>query len=377
MFIKSLELTNVQKHSHLVLTFANGINIIYGQTDSGKSCIIRAIRWLFFNDVSSDVIRKEGTKKTSVKVELDNGAIVERIRTDTINRYILTIGKEVKEFDSIGKDIPEEIKKIIQVRPIEIDKESLILNVSKQISMPFLMDKPGSFRMKLFNLLTGNDIIDKVMQDLNKDILQIGREEKSEVVHLEEFRKDLETVEKDKEQIRNLSCVFSTEFEQLKKWKEKYDLLKEHQNLLLELDFEVTKITKEIDCIKIPQKQEIPSLKQKVDKFEKMSTLKRNLTLIVSEFETVNNQLSQLIIPQIDTKDLSKKIDKLNNLKKLQEKCSQTEQELEKTTNTLKIVDKDTIICKETYKKLLQKLEVCPLCKTVLTEEKIKEMINK
>ena len=101
MYITELHLINFQKHEDLKLTFDKGVNVICGNTDIGKSCIIRAIRWIFWGEPKGDVIRKEGTKKTSVKVTLDNGAIIERIKSATSNVYKLTINNETKVFNSI------------------------------------------------------------------------------------------------------------------------------------------------------------------------------------------------------------------------------------------------------------------------------------
>jgi predicted ATP-dependent endonuclease of OLD family len=152
IFITKLELENFQKHAHLVLEFVDGINIIIGDTDIGKSCIVRAIRWIFFNEPKLN-IRKEGTKKTSVKVWLNTGNIVERIKSDTVNAYIINEDNK-KRYDSINKTIPEEVRKILGIYPFEVDNEEIILNISNQISMPFLMDKSGTFRNKLFNKKT-------------------------------------------------------------------------------------------------------------------------------------------------------------------------------------------------------------------------------
>ena len=63
IYIKKLELINVQKHSHLVINLRNGVNIFWGKTGCGKSAIIRALRWILANDFSSDEIRKDGTKR--------------------------------------------------------------------------------------------------------------------------------------------------------------------------------------------------------------------------------------------------------------------------------------------------------------------------
>ena len=72
MWIHQLILKNFQKHSNLTLDFFSEVNVLYGATDAGKSCVRRAISWVFFGIPQGDVIRKEGTKKTSVKVILSN-----------------------------------------------------------------------------------------------------------------------------------------------------------------------------------------------------------------------------------------------------------------------------------------------------------------
>jgi len=45
MWIKSIELTNVQKHKHLFLEFHEKTNVIHGETDAGKSVVRRAFAY--------------------------------------------------------------------------------------------------------------------------------------------------------------------------------------------------------------------------------------------------------------------------------------------------------------------------------------------
>ena len=113
MWLKKLTLKNFQKHENLTLDFTPGVNILYGHSDAGKSCIRRAIGFVFFGDPRTDaVIRKEGTKQTSVTALLDNGNEVERVKSASVNRYIVRVPNE-KElvYDSIGAEIPEEVAK--------------------------------------------------------------------------------------------------------------------------------------------------------------------------------------------------------------------------------------------------------------------------
>jgi len=71
MNIKQIILKNFQKHSDLTLDLKEGVNIIYGASDKGKSTIRRAIEWCLFCEQISGV-RKEGTKQTSVTIIFEN-----------------------------------------------------------------------------------------------------------------------------------------------------------------------------------------------------------------------------------------------------------------------------------------------------------------
>ena len=179
MYIKSLKLNNFQKHSDLQINFVNGVNVLYGASDIGKSCIRRAIEWVVQNE-SIDGVRKTGTKKTTVTITLDNNIEVERVRSTSINRYIIRKGKDEQVYDAIGKSIPDEVKEVLTIYPIDIDGEQIYLNSQPQIGLPFLFDKSPAFRMKLFNKLTGNDVLDRLFSEFNKDILRIKRNLKEE-----------------------------------------------------------------------------------------------------------------------------------------------------------------------------------------------------
>ena len=47
--IKSLHIQNFQSHKKTTLKFHKGINVVIGQSDSGKSAIIRALNWTINN----------------------------------------------------------------------------------------------------------------------------------------------------------------------------------------------------------------------------------------------------------------------------------------------------------------------------------------
>jgi DNA repair exonuclease SbcCD ATPase subunit len=365
MWIKQLELNNFQKHEHLLLNFTEGVNTIVGATDSGKSTIVRAIRWVFYpSELRGDVVRMNGSKKTSVKIILDNNIIIERIKTSSVNSYELTILEHKKEtYNATGNTLPEDIQKIIKFIPIEIDNDKIILNIANQISMPFLLEKSGTFRQKLFNKLTGNDILDQAMQGLNKDILQIGREEKFTQSSLEELSQSLITIEKQEQDTEKLTKLFTKQVQEIKVLNEKLISLKECQQSLIKVDNQLFETKKKINSIKLIPQEVIKSIKQNIIKFDNYITLIKEMRRINSELKIAKEKLLQIKVPEIDIKSLIKKSEKLDQLIKYKEN-------LTRVNNNLQSLIPKCENCKQTIKEkekeyidLLKSLKICPTCK--------------
>ncbi len=367
--LTKLELLNFQKHAHLEIDFTSGVNIIFGQTDAGKSCIRRALSWVFFNEPKGDVVRKTGTKKTSAKVTLDNGAQVERIKSSSANAYILYVNDEEKRFDAIGKGIPEEVLKILKAVPIIVDGEKLNLNIADQIALPFLLDKPATFRSKLFNKLTGSDIVDKALQDLNKDILRIGREEKIEKENVEEKAKRLEELDKEKIRVEKTYNKASEIFVGLKEKQEKYSQLKTYLEKLNNIKNELEKIDDNLKDIKLIDNQVFIDLESKIDKLNIYSQLLNDLSNNKRNLESTNKELSQLKIPDIDTKILNDKIDRFNKLNEIKLKLEDIQKLNKKASGDIGQMEESINKGQIEYKEILKKFGKCPVCKNVITNK--------
>ena len=374
--LKQLELKNVQKHSHLIINFDKGINIIHGGSDVGKSCVIRAIRFLYYNEQPrKEAIRKEDTKKTSVLAVFDNGIEIERIKSNTVNAYILTIPEKVPErFDAIGKNVPERIKEILQTQTIVIEKEELILNIAKQgSSINFLMNKSGTFRMKLFNMLTGNDIIDKVMVSLNKDILHIGREEKLEKEHLEEQEKTLKELTEKSQKVYSICDMFTTQYNELKEKLSTYDKMNDYSQNLNDINKGLGEVKLQLNGIQTIKENELLDLNQKIERLAQLNDLLYKTKSVKKELLAIEEQLKKTIIPEIDIKDIREKIEKLTKLQKYITQLQSID-----TTDEALIIKSDNVIkqIKESSKKwqdLLKKAGVCPVCKRIVgKDEEIK-----
>ena len=191
MWIRKIKLENFQKHESFEADFSDGVNILIGETDAGKSCIVRAFNWVLFGS-SLKKARKVGSKITKVEIENSEGVVVRRIKSSSINAYEIECEGEVKRYDSIGRSIPDDVVKVLMCNTVNIDGEELNLNIAPQISLPFMIKESGLFRMKVINKLTGNDILDSVTQSFNKDNLKISRESRVIDEEKDERQKDLD-----------------------------------------------------------------------------------------------------------------------------------------------------------------------------------------
>lgn len=319
MWLKKLTLKNFQKHENLTIDFTPGVNIVYGHSDAGKSCIFRAIGFVFYGDPRDDkTIRREGSKQTSVTALLDNGNEVERVKSASVNRYIVRIpGQQELVYDSIGAEIPEEVQQVLQVKLVEIDQNSLNLNMAEQITMPFLTDLPGSSRLKLFNKLTGNDLLDKVAGNFNKEILNINKEIKNVTYTIETNKPKVESLNAEIDRRQKLSQSFAESCIKIEKRYEVYKKLKTLSDNIDKNRVSLKICNDELSSIKLVDLSDIASLKSQIQKLRNLEKIKTAYFYTVSQLESVKKELADIKEVTIDSTTLRSHIERLNTLNTL------------------------------------------------------------
>jgi DNA repair ATPase RecN len=411
MNILKLELINFQKHEKLVLDFTPNLNIIHGESDVGKSCVIRALSWLYFNEPKGDVIRRLGSDRTSVRIIHDNGIIVERIKSDKENAYILEKDGEQKRFDAIGKSVPSEIKKALGIIPMEVDGEEIILNIAYQLKKPFLLEDSPGFRMKMFNKLTGSEILDLVAQSFNKDILKLGREHKVLDEEVEVKKIDLESISDERVRLDKILAPAMKSFEDVKLrikryneikdlvnklgtarvnlsgivrvleelilppegWIEKFRARIEHFILISQAIEKKNKIEKDLGiCVSLLSDIAIPpdvgSLKIRIEKFEKVSILWDGLCSRAGELSDVDEALNGLKVPD-NIEFLHSRVERFENVKQLVIALQSKEETGKTIGRDLKVIIEEISVKEGQYKEILKKYGCCPTCKTKVTDK--------
>lgn len=189
MMINSIQITNFQSHEDTELEFSPGVNVLVGPSDSGKTAIVRALRWLVWNRPQGEAFRSNWGGDTEVTLFLNDkfddygGDIISRSRAKD-NSYSmgkLTLGFK-DEFKAIRAEVPEEIEQALNLDEI---------NLQQQLDRPFLLDESPGEVAKHFNKIAHLDVIDRGLQNVQRDIRQFDQNISSSESQLESLKEDL------------------------------------------------------------------------------------------------------------------------------------------------------------------------------------------
>ncbi len=216
--IKSLQIVNFLSHKYADIEFSPGVNIIVGPTDSGKSAIIRALRWAITNRPTGDSFRSNWGGDTEVEMILDDTSI--RREKGTINTNLYSLGdvktSDYLEFKAFGSGVPEEIEKALNLNTV---------NIQTQFESHFLLSRSAGEVASHFNKVAHLDKIDVGLQNIqrwlkkvqqtilmNEDQIESLTEQLLEYDNIEDIEERvicLEEIEKDERITRNKQTVLA------------------------------------------------------------------------------------------------------------------------------------------------------------------------
>lgn len=336
--ITRIELHNFQSHKDTVIDFTGGVNVITGESDNGKSAVIRAVRWVVENQPSGmDKVNSswnDGFKNPlSVKIYTEDGW-VERIRTKSRNGYAVCKGDgKPVELSAVGRNVPPEVTNFFNLSDV---------NFQWQLDPPYLLSKTSGEASRYLNEIVHLDSIDSLMSIADSDKRQLSSEQKA-------VESDIKTFT---EQIESLNWVDDADslYQRVKKLDEKCseaeaqcselnDLISRYNNLksgLIDLD-EVNKIVAEIDSIETVDyfelQRSISQYKELKDNYVDLDEVNRIVTeidsIIVTDEETELNRTT------VKYKELQKEVEELDGeikslMESLPEVCPYCGSRLEK-----------------------------------------------
>ncbi|MDR2115570.1 MAG: hypothetical protein LBP87_04235 [Planctomycetaceae bacterium] len=180
-----LKLHNFQNHRNLEISLSK-ITTIIGESDTGKSAIVRALQWLCLNALQGDSYITHGKKKCYAILSLSDYGDIVRRRGPGVNGYVLN---NEEQRNAIGRDVPSDIAAILNIGEI---------NIASQHSPIFWFTlTPGQLAKEL-NSIADIAWLDRIMQASHSNLRKAQTEldvTANRITSLEKSLKESEYIE--------------------------------------------------------------------------------------------------------------------------------------------------------------------------------------
>lgn len=190
---KEVEINNFQSHRKTRLNLSEGINLFTGNSDCGKSAIMRAILWTITNRPSGDSFVSNAIKDSKGKVKGETSVTIDgvaRVKSKDFNGYDV----EGIKYEALRTDVPADISDKLNIKDV---------NIQRQLDGPFMLSNTPGENAKYINSLVNLEVID----DANYWVSSKSRDAKTELKYLSESIDDLEKKLYDEEKIQKLQEI--------------------------------------------------------------------------------------------------------------------------------------------------------------------------
>lgn len=362
--IKKIRVRQYQSHDDTEIELHPGFNVITGDSDSGKTAILRAVRWIMFNRPRSwEDFKPWGNKKpvSEVELELDNG-IVTRKRSSTINSY------ETKgdDFQVVKDRVPEKVKQVLNM-----DND----NIERQHDTYFLLqDSPGEVATKL-NEVAGLEIIDKVTDSIDsivRSTMSSYSTKKEQVQVLTQSLKEYDYLPSVEELIIKINSLWSEVTER----KKIIDLLTEKTKQYFSLEKERHSVA-EFLVEAEPPYQNMLALIQAIEKAGKsIKYLDSAISSYKAQEGEALNIRSFLSLSEgiyLKALDITKEMKKIELSKIMLDNALQSYNVLLEASKQAKA---QYLTKKKEYQDLLMQSKICPVCGGQVTSKTINNFLG-
>lgn len=357
MVFKTLQLENYQAHKNTSVNLTSGLNIIIGESDTGKSSILRALRKLI-RDVPSgkDHINKDSTSmKISLTIVDDIGHEYTIIRQVTPSKNLYYLNEQ--EFGGFGREIPKEIQDALEMFLIELENgEKIDLHFFDQHDMPFMVAKGAAgIRSKLLGRIAGLHTLDRGIVNVNKDIRAGNSTLKIKFKNKDELQQNVDNA-KDTTKGYALHAKCKTLLQKnIKDLAILTELIRLQEHLLTVVN-KGKALKKELDLI--PEVNvDFQKLRNDIQRLKTLQKLQNDLNDVdikITQFSTISNI-------SIDFNAMYKNIQKLSRL----QTCQAELKIIDSQIISANVIDFDVKIdeAQKEWTTILTKLKICPVCK--------------
>ena len=372
-WLKEIQIKNFKSWKDATLQLHQGINVIYGNPQAGKSNIFRALELLmdnlprgggflpnFLDKGETEVSIRDcndieiGIKTVSHRMKKNR----EKKKRDSTYYYIKDHTKEeLWDSSGVGSSVPAEIKEALNLNEV---------NLQFQKDPPFLATKSGSKISKTINRITGLDVGDRAISFLNTKVNQ----QNAVVEGIKTELNDLKTKKKFFTNIKDLQ----TTIKKVRSLTQQIDKFESRASRLSTLLTDIYHLERVVKNMSIPEGLEaklkrVDELDSKIfDAERKVAGIKR----AVNRIDNLELEVKVNTVP--DVEDLINEVEILD---------TQIEMELNKVHSCKVALDRkakytglktDLNNALGRYLTTIKKFKVCPTCFTKIGEGQLKEI---
>ncbi len=389
-FIKQLHIQNFQSHKDTTLDLLNGLNTIIGESDKGKSAVIRSIRWVILNDPQGNNMVRQGTNECSVTLTLNDETKITRTKKLSGKKKIVSKNTykieypngDISENENFGVDSIPEVLEACGVSILKIDKDLVeIPNFLFQLDPPFLISSNGSQRSKTIGKLINANLFDSSIRDIKADILDINKKVKEKSNEYEILNEKIKLYDHVEEEEKKLSKIADF-IAQAEKTEKSIDSLKRYISSLQNIKLQKTKCTEVIDKLFNIEKAQINikdlELKHKESlNLQKSCASLKSITTNKNLLKNTIDNLSNIEEAEKINTNLINTIDKLSKIKLLKNKIdflNNNNKNLKITLKKLQNIDNvnETYLKLETLNSKTQSLQKINRDHNIISTEKTK-----
>ena len=342
MTISETVINNFQSHENTRLEFSERMNVLFGESDHGKSSIIRGIKWNVLNRPNGDRFRRHDTDETSVIITKSDAPSVTRLRSDKINQYLIKGKKD--PYKALRAEVPEDVSTVLN-----LDET----NIQSQDEVYFLIDQSSGFISKKLNKVSGLEITDKVIKQANSEYKEVKKDRDSTNVKLVDVKQkilDIDWVDKANKflsKLEKLQAVIASS-------ESKFEMISDILSELKVLKDKKKKFISE-DCIKFMDK--LFGLKNKIEvKKERYE----EITELLSDLAEQKKALSAITV--IDVSELENMSESIESEQDRYDDIENIILSLQIEKKKLIDVSAEVIKADKAYQDELKRLGNCPTC---------------
>ncbi len=348
--MKNIKIKNFQSHKNTELHLHPNVNVIVGQSSSGKTAIFRAIEWLNTNRPLGTRFISHGEKECEVVI--DN---VKGVKTSSGKTYHYLADSKY----SSGSNVPDLVLSELALSD---------LNVQNQLDEHFLITSSPGEVARTFNRILNIEKVDEYVSKLTSSINTTKTKLETKTERKESLFSRLESLS-----YLDKMTIEVEEIQRLIELKEKSHV----QHLILSQYIPIAeKLTHEIVFQRIQRKKLIRDLKALNELIEKSKRHQKLYDLYI-QFKNLNYdiiydyQLSENILYDLKSIDLekpSKLRETIFKLAKGREDYDHYDYKVKEKKIEKHRIHQNILDLISLYTEELAKLKICPICKSQITD---------